>query len=543
MRQRRRFLGVSWGGSLAAVATLAVLGSSFAAWGFDEEGKLNLRLRLRVEYRDGQFRLFETPASWEPSQTAIIVCDMWDLHHCFNAVKRGTEMAPTMDRVLKTARDQGVTIIHAPSGCMDAYKDHPARKHAAETPRVKDYPKDIASWCYKIPAEERGKYPIDQSDGGEDDDPIEHKKWAEELASKGRNPKAPWKSQTDLLTIVDRDYISDGGEEIWSILERRGVKNVVLMGVHLNMCVLGRPFGLRRMAAAGKNVALMRDMTDTMYNPKMSPFVGHFAGTDLIVEHVEKYVAPTVTSDQILGGSPFRFKDDARPRVAFVIGDDEYLTEATLPAFASAHLLKDYRVDYVLDQEKARDNLAGINVLDDADLAFISARRRVLPKGQLDVLRKFVAAGKPVIGIRTASHAFAAKVGAKVPEGRDVWPGFDAEVLGGHYTNHHGAGPSVTVALAPEGTSHPILEGVEATSLVGHGSLYKVRPLAKSATPLLTGSIPGQSPEPVAWVNHPSTGNRVFYTSLGQFEDFQEPAFNRMLKNAVDWAIGKGPSR
>jgi type 1 glutamine amidotransferase len=96
----------------------------------------------------------------------------------------------------------------------------------------------------------------------------------------------------------------------------------------------------------------------------------------------------------------------------------------------------------------------------------------------------------------------------------------------------------VVVAQAP-GASHPILEGVDPTALLGHGSLYKVSPLANTATPLLIGSIPGQNPEPVAWVNAPATANRVFYTSLGQLEDFHEPAFNRLLKNAVDWAIAK----
>jgi nicotinamidase-related amidase/type 1 glutamine amidotransferase len=522
---------------LSTFAVLALLASSLSAMAFDESGKLALRLRSRVE-DSGQFRLVEKPASWETKETAFIVCDMWDSHHCLNAVRREKEMAPTMEQVLKAARDRGVVIIHAPSSCMDPYKDHPARKHATETPRSKALPAEIASWCYKIPNEEKGVYPIDQTDGGEDDDPAEHKKWAEELAAKGLNPRAPWKSQIDVLTIVDKDYISDNGEEIWSILEARGIKNVVLMGVHLNMCVLGRPFGLRQMAKNGKTVALMCDLTDTMYNPQRSPHVNHFAGTDLMVEHVEKYVAPTITSDQILGGKPFRYKDDPRPTVAMVIGDDEYKTEATLPAFASTHLLKDYRVDFVLDQEGDRDNLVGMGLLEGADLAVISARRRVLPKGQLDILRKFVAAGKPIVGIRTASHAFAPKAGAKVPGGRDGWIGFDAEVLGGHYTNHHGAGPTVIVTQA-QGASHPILEGIDPTALLGHGSLYKVSPLARTATPLLIGSIPGQNPEPIAWVNAATTGNRVFYTSLGQLDDFREPAFNRLLKNAVDWALDR----
>jgi type 1 glutamine amidotransferase len=261
-----------------------------------------------------------------------------------------------------------------------------------------------------------------------------------------------------------------------------------------------------------------------------------------MIEHVEKYVAPSITSDQILGGKPFRYKDDSRPAVAMVIADDEYRTEATLPRFASEHLTRDYRVGYILSPEGLRDELPGVGELADADLMVVSARRRVLPKGQLDAIRKFVAEGKPVVGIRTASHAFAPKAGAKVPPGRDGWGGFDPEVLGGHYTNHHPAGPSVALAFAP-GTSHPVLEGVEVAGLVGHGSLYKVSPLATTATPLMVGSIPGQSPEPVAWVNAPATGNRVFYTSLGQADDFAQAGFNRLLKNAIDWGLGRSASK
>ena len=82
------------------------------------------------------------------------------------------------------------------------------------------------------------------------------------------------------------------------------------------MCVLGRPFGLRQMAKNGKKVVLVRDLTDTMYNPKRWPYVSHFAGTDLIVAHIERYVCPTITSDQLLGGKPFRFNNDKRPESA-----------------------------------------------------------------------------------------------------------------------------------------------------------------------------------------------------------------------------------
>jgi nicotinamidase-related amidase len=301
------------------LAALSFAGVAPAADGAkDARGTLSLRLRQRVETKpgSGQFKTVVRPAEWDAAKTAVIVCDMWDLHHCLNATRRGAEMAPRMDRFLAEARNRGALVIHAPSGCMGAYKDHPARKRALQVPRSKNLPKDIGKWCYRIPAEEKGTYPIDQSDGGEDDDPAEHRAWADKLEAMGRNPKAPWKSQTDALTIRDGDLVSDSGEEIWSALEQRGVRNVILLGVHANMCVLGRPFGLRQMAKNGKNVVLVRDLTDTMYNPARAPFVSHFAGTDLIVEHVEKWVCPTITSDQFLGGKPFRFAGDKRPHEA-----------------------------------------------------------------------------------------------------------------------------------------------------------------------------------------------------------------------------------
>ena len=116
-----------------------------------------------------------------------------------------------------------------------------------------------------------------------------------------------------------RDAITDSGVEVWNLLEERGIQNVMLLGVHVNMCVLGRPFGLRQMTKNGKHAVLVRDLTDSMYNPASWPHVSHFRGTDLIVEHIEKTVCPTITSTDFLGGSPFRFKNDRRS-ILMVIG-------------------------------------------------------------------------------------------------------------------------------------------------------------------------------------------------------------------------------
>ena len=272
---------------------------------------LTLRRRIPAKTTAGEvYKLLDEPAKWAPTKTAIIVCDMWDTHHCYNAVQRVVEIAPRMNEVLEKARGMGVLIIHAPSSCTEPYKDHPARKNAKDAPLAKNLPKDIGVWCHKISAEDKGNYPIDQSDGGCDSDPIEQEKHKQALIKMGRNPGSPWKSQIAVLKMHDNDIISDSGTEIWSVLEARGINNVIILGVHTNMCVLGRPFGLRQMAKNGKNVVLMRDMTDTMYNPKAAPYVNHYKGTELIVEHIEKFVCPTITSDQIIGGKAFKFKAD-----------------------------------------------------------------------------------------------------------------------------------------------------------------------------------------------------------------------------------------
>lgn len=290
-------------------------------------------LTLTLQSRSSAGKVVLVKEQWLPSRTAIIVCDMWDLHHCKNAVTREGEMAPRMNEVLDKARQAGVLIIHAPSSCMQPYEGTAARQRAQSAPTAARLPDKINEWCKQIPAEERAVYPLDQSDGGEDDDPAEHAAWAAKLAAKGLNPKAPWTKQIDALRIdQDKDAISDSGTEIWNLLEARDIDNVILMGVHTNMCVAGRPFGLRQMAKNGKHVVLMRDMTDTMYNPARWPFVSHTHGTDLFIQHVERVICPTITSDQFIGGSSFSFSEaTAGPKRLQIILLGDSTTEAIIP--------------------------------------------------------------------------------------------------------------------------------------------------------------------------------------------------------------------
>jgi nicotinamidase-related amidase/type 1 glutamine amidotransferase len=520
---------VSW----FTVLALACMSSAQEKPGGTKREPLTLHARMREAASNqngsatGTFAVKEKILSWDPAKTALIICDMWNQHWCQGATRRVAELAPVMNRAVAAARSKGVLIIHAPSSCMDAYKDHPARKRAQAAPKATNLPSDIAGWCNRIPAEEKGTYPIDQNDGGCDDGPK-------------CPPGSPWKSQIAAIEIKDEDAISDSGIEIWNLLESRGITNVMLMGVHTNMCVLGRPFGLRQMASHGKNVVLVRDLTDTMYNSRSWPYVSHFEGTNRIIEHIEKYVAATIASTDLTGQPAFRFDGETRPRAVFLIGDDEYKTETTLPAFANQELEPlGIRCTFVVADPKTPHDFGGVEALDDADLLVLSVRRRAPRSAEMATIRKYLAAGKPLVGIRTACHAFDTR--GKAPTGHSEWTTFDPDILGGHYTGHYPGDLHPQISLAPAGKTHPVTRDVE-MSFTSNGSLYKTGPLASGTQALLLGMVPGHPPEPVAWING-NGSSRVFYTSLGHPDDFKQPAFRRLLCNAIFWALDRKPTQ
>lgn len=294
------------------------------------------------------------------------------------------------------------------------------------------------------------------------------------------------------------------------------------------MCVLGRSFAIRQLARLGKNVALMRDMTDSMYNPAMSPYVTHFRGTELVVEHIEKYWAPTFLSSDITGEPAFRFSEDDRSHIAFVIAEDEYDAHIVLPTFAERHLATAGHFAFnVLQSDE--DEIHGIEQIRDADLVILYVRRRHLPEVQIRAIRNYLSEGKPLIALRTSSHAF------------ETWPRFDPEVLGGNYNGHHGNrppdDPPTWVRVADGASDHPVVDGLPAEPFRSASWLYRTRPLSDDVTKLMTGWVGASGePEPVSWVRKHGE-SRVFYTSLGHQKDFEDPAFTRLLYNAIRWAV------
>ena len=269
-----------------------------------EDLKLNLRSQSKV---DVDPKVKTERVMWNSKKTALIICDMWDDHWCKSASRRVGEMAPALNDTVKDARAKGIFIIHAPSSVVNFYKDTSQRKLARKAPfakapiKLSTSPRWGTAWCW-TDGKREGVLPIDDSDMG--------------CSCKGEKCeiREAWQRQNKLIDIAEGDAVTDNGQETYNLLADREIDNVILCGVHLNMCVLGRPFAIRQMVKVGKNVALMRDMTDTMYNPERPPGVDHFTGTDLVIEHIEKFWCPSFTSTDITGKKAFLFKEDKRKK-------------------------------------------------------------------------------------------------------------------------------------------------------------------------------------------------------------------------------------
>jgi nicotinamidase-related amidase len=248
--------------------------------GDDTTLRLSLRRQELVTNAQGytEWRVEEGVREVPASKVAVLVCDMWDNHWSRGAVERENAFVGRLNDVVCAARERGVLIVHAPSETMDFYADHPARRKMSSLPVIAP-PPDLDHADPPLP--------VDDSDGGSDTGEADwHKAWTR---------------QHPAIEVRDEDAISDQGKEIYSLLQTRGIEQVLIMGVHTGMCVLHRSFGIKQMVRWGVNIALVRDLTDAMYNPARSPYVSHWEGVELIVRFIEKFWCPTVTSADLVG--------------------------------------------------------------------------------------------------------------------------------------------------------------------------------------------------------------------------------------------------
>ncbi len=232
-----------------------------------------------------------------------------------------------------------------------------------------------------------------------------------------------------------------------------------------------------------------------------------------------------------------------QPLILFMIGEEGYKTAESLPAFAKAHLQPlGFRTEFVFADKDDPNSFTGLKALKEADLLFLSVRRKTLPAAQMKLLRDYLDSGKPLVAIRTSSHGFSLSKG-KPADGYVEWKNFDTEVLGGEYAGDFNNKTPTDVTTQLRAEQDPIMATVRNKYFRSEGSMYKSTNLKSSTKTLLIGlsNVDGQPVHmPVAWTNRYKK-SLVFYTSLGHASDFKINTFTHTLVNAIYWCLKQAP--
>lgn len=209
---------------------------------------------------------------------------------------------------------------------------------------------------------------------------------------------------------------------------------------------------------------------------------------------------------------------------------DHYSPAKTMPPVAKEWADKYGLKVTFLGMDSNRENMPGLEALADADLVVMFMRWRGLPEEQFNKILNYVNAGKPVVGLRTATHAIRYPTDNPLSKWNEK---FCLDLFGQKWLSH---AKYDKVAAAKGAEGHPILKDVEVDRL-DTGDLYQLLPLPKEIEPVLVGKR-DEVECPVLWTWTPK-GGRVVYTSFGRQNDFNNPQFKRMLLNTLFWAMDK----
>ncbi len=252
------------------------------------------------------------------------------------------------------------------------------------------------------------------------------------------------------------------------------------------------------------------------------------------------------------------------PHIVFVTGDEEYRSEESMPMLGrileremNAKISVCYSMgeDGFIDPNNTKD-ITGLEALETADLMVMFTRFRALPDEQLEKILAYAESGKPMVGFRTATHAFMYKNDLEKGDYNEKWP---IKVFGQKWITHHGhfddgQGRLTEVNLYSNQKTHPVLKGFQ--PFKAYSWLYHVEgnghQLSGDSAPLMTGrslrSNYAESAEypmnnPVAWTKTytgtSGTAARVFFTTLGHPFDFKEVSMRKVAINGIAWALSR----
>ena len=196
--------------------------------------------------------------AYDPSRVAILICDMWNVHWCKDMTRRCTILAKEINQFISIARKKGMTIVHAPSDCMPFYRSFnlPSLPFNDDKPCPDNPSCPIEVYCYR---------------------------------------------QHPDIEIMPKDIVSDNAQEIENHLKQQGISTIIYTGVHTNICVLHRPFGICMMQKKGFSCILAYDLTDVAYNPEMPPYITIDEANKRMANYVAQNICPITSGKSLFG--------------------------------------------------------------------------------------------------------------------------------------------------------------------------------------------------------------------------------------------------
>jgi len=261
-----------------------------------QHGELNLTLRSQHMSTIGrqEWLVQNQGVSWTAASTAFVIVDMWDKHWCPSATTRVAELATPMNQFVKAARLLGAHIVWAPSDVTGFYP--PTNCTARNNTLSLEHNPLAHTRNVTIP-----QFPLSSATDG------------------GCDTQAPmygaWQRQIATLEIADTDYLiaaglpgnpNAGTQELWNVIGSQQIQHLVYMGVHENMCIMGRPFAIEMMTRLGfepSDIAVVKQLVDVSYTPKDPPYVSHAAGLELHTDYIEKFWGSSMSMYDVLVSS------------------------------------------------------------------------------------------------------------------------------------------------------------------------------------------------------------------------------------------------
>lgn len=239
---------------------------------------VTLRMRNREDKKSYDFTTSYEQVTIPPEKAALLICDMWDKHPCPILAGRAEILAEKMGPIINTIRDRGIQIIHAPSGCMEFYETWPQRtiiQHVTQRHSLPNYTRPLRMPRRLSPPKifrHQCKY-----DHGNEQFICQH----------------------PAITIAENDIILDCGKELYNYLRSHYIQYLFYAGVHTNVCIMSRSFGIKSMYHSEIQCILIRDLTQASYNNNAD--ITCEEATELVAEWIETYYCPSVLSADFVG--------------------------------------------------------------------------------------------------------------------------------------------------------------------------------------------------------------------------------------------------